>query len=151
MAASAAELSALLQAQLSAADAEAAPAFGAWDEDAPAARGVPASPAARDAFPAPATAAGPEAPPAFSAPPAWTAAGSPGSGGRPVPAAPAASGAPHRVPGPDPAAVFEEARELDPAEAAAAEEMLVERVLDRLDERMRDESIRRFGLTGGVI
>ena len=72
-----------------------------------------------------------------------------------LPASPAfgdpASPLTHRFPSADPVAEFEEIRGMDPAEAMAAEEMLVDRILDRLNDRMRDESIRRFGLTGGVI
>jgi hypothetical protein len=106
------------------ADAQAAPAFGAWAAD----EERPESPAA--------------GPGTLSASPAFET----------VPlASPFPDVVPtQRFPGPDTVAAFEAAAELDPGEAAAAEEMLVDRILDRLDDRMRDESIRRFGLSGGV-
>jgi hypothetical protein len=143
LAASTAELSALLQSQVTP-DA-AAPAFAGWDEPAAvraSAIPFPPSPGAGAGVTIPAAADVPQpATHAFDAP---TFAASPAFGDAAAPLA-------RRVPAADPVAEFEAMASMDPAEAAAAEEMLVDRILDRMNDRMRDESIRRFGLTGGVI
>jgi hypothetical protein len=156
LAASTSELSALLQAQVTPPDANAPPAaFPVWARDA--APDADAPPPAFSAW------AGDAAPGAYAPPaafPMWAGDAAPGlspvpappplaAHARPVPPA-AAMPSPHPA-GADPVAAFDARPAADTGEAAVAEEILVDRILDRLQERMREESIRRFGLTGGLI
>lgn len=122
---STADLRALLQAHVASPDLDAPPAFPPFD---------PAPPPERLAEHRPAE-------PAFPAPRPDTAADHfpPGAGGVPAVAQPDAGGA----------AYFPAFPGAETGPSALAEELLLERLMDRMEARAREDSIRRFGLTGG--